>query len=787
MTTKGKKGCITAFAFALVMCLAVLCSPAYAAELQEDDNENAEIAAITQEEVIAEEDKDENDSEEPVQIEAEEDFSAAEEQLPGQTDFTDVSDSPQQEDSQAEDTTKQDVPVMDEDDSESDTDAIIMEASDGDEEAVPAAESETEETIHFLSPSPMSEKEESEETEEEPEQETFVPFVRPIKDGTYVIVSKINGFKALQTEGASTAAGKPIEVQNCDGSDTQKFKLVSDAATGYYSITNVHSGKSLAVKGDAAKAGTAVVQNAASSSLGQKWIVVEKGGYYEIQSALDGTPLLLTLKNGSTANGTDVVLQEAKAAASQLFSFLVSKPSVAINEGVYEISSALDNTMKLDISGGSMLDKGNLQIYKSNGTPAQKFIVEKAGAGQYTITSYNSGKAMDVSNGSVAAKTNVQQYTKNGTPAQKWLIRNVGDGTVYITSAKSWHPLEVRDGKAASKTNVFVNTASGSTAQKFNLKKVPDDKLKPIANGVYLIQSAKNTNRVMAVEDGSRLQRANIQLQYNDNASFQKFKFIYAGKGYYKIQNVKSKHVLDVADGSMANKANIQQYHDNGTPAQLWLPHKNKDGSYTFVSAKTSKVLDAAGGSTADTTNIWAYRANNTPAQNFKLAKTSGSDNTAINYGKVKADPVLSAMYKMAQDYNSDTNYLVLCNITKHRVVLFKKNEGRWLSDMSTPVTVGSPYTPTPTGTFTVYNHWEYFDGGFGEPGSAYRCWWSTCFYGSYYFHSIIYYYNTGYPGRVMDGTLNANISHGCVRLPVDKAKYLYDHSPIGTKVRVYK
>ena len=91
------------------------------------------------------------------------------------------------------------------------------------------------------------------------------------------------------------------------------------------------------------------------------------------------------------------------------------------------------------------------------------------------------------------------------------------------------------------------------------------------------------------------------------------------------------------------------------------------------------------------------------------------------------------------------------------------------------------------TGTFTVYNHWEYFDGDYKESRLTYQCWWSTCFYGSYYFHSVLYDYNSGYPGRLRDGRMEVNVSHGCVRMPLENAKYLYDHSPIGTKVRVYK
>lgn len=812
MITREKKGYIFALMISLIISLSVFICPVHAAELYEpvegitdtviDDQgeQNEEIAegeldslegngeAVSENDGTLENAPLSSDEENVKAVDAEEPAAGLEETAASPTDTEASLEDPEKpaadaavnpEKTAADVAKSSDEPVADV--TASPEGPAADKAASSEEEMVVMADPEPEENAAVMKVLKLT------AAPEEKEEEKPLPFVRPLKDGTYVIVSRINGFKALQTEGGSKDAGKQIELRDCDGSNTQKFKLASDAATGYYSITNVQSGKNLSVKNDSSKAGTAIVQNASSSSLGQKWILVKKGDYYEIQSALDGSPLLLTLKNGSTANGTDAVLEEAKNTVSQLFSFLVSKPSVTISEGVYEINSALNSKMKLDINNADMNDRGNLQVYQSNGTNAQKFIVTKAGGNQYTITSYHSGKAVDLSRASKAERTNVQQFTKNGTAAQKWTIRNVGDGTLYITSAVSGYPLEVKDGKAANRSNIYVNKATGSKAQKFTLTKIADNKVRPITDGVYLIHSAKNNNRVVAVEDGSRQQRANVQLQYNENASFQKYKFIYAGNGYYKIQNVKSKHMIDLKDASYANKANIQQWHDNGNQAQLWLPHKNSDGSYTFISAKSSRVLDAANGSTADSTNIWAYSFNNTAAQRFKLTKTSGSDNAAIDYGTKKADSVLSAMCKKAQDYYSDTNYLILCNVTDHRLVLFKEIEGRWISVLNSPISVGKASTPTPTGTFYVYNHWEYFDGDYKDDRLTYQCWWSTCFYGSYYFHSVLYDYNSGYPGRLRDGRMCVNVSHGCVRMPLENAEYLYDHSPIGTKVRVYR
>ena len=57
-------------------------------------------------------------------------------------------------------------------------------------------------------------------------------------------------------------------------------------------------------------------------------------------------------------------------------------------------------------------------------------------------------------------------------------------------------------------------------------------------------------------------------------------------------------------------------------------------------------------------------------------------------------------------------------------------------------------------------------------------------FYGNYLFHSVIY--KQGSMSVITDGRLGINASHGCVRLNINHAKWIYDHIPRGTKVVVY-
>ena len=329
------------------------------------------------------------------------------------------------------------------------------------------------------------------------------PVVLPLQNGTYIIVSKINGFKAVQTEGASTAAGKQMELRDCDGSNTQKFKLVGDPKAGFYTITNLLSGKVLAMKGNSTASGTSVVQNtAAASVLGQKWILVKKDGYYMFQSALDGTPLALTLKGGSTANGTDLVVTAAKGAASQLFSLLVSKPSVNITDGVYTISPSTNSKVVFDISGGSIEDRANAQLFTSNGTDNQKYIVTKIGIIRYSICAYKSEKTLDVTGGSIKSGANVQLQKKTSASFQKFKFTNLFNGYYTITSVKSKHNLEVQAGSYVNKADLQQYKNTGGQAQQWLIRKNAD--------GSFTFINAK-TSKAMDITGNSQKDSTQIQ------------------------------------------------------------------------------------------------------------------------------------------------------------------------------------------------------------------------------------------------------------------------------------
>ncbi len=146
---------------------------------------------------------------------------------------------------------------------------------------------------------------------------------------------------------------------------------------------------------------------------------------------------------------------------------------------------------------------------------------------------------------------------------------------------------------------------------------------------------------------------------------------------------------------------------------------------------------------------------------------------------KPKVPPMSSdqvRMYYMAQNYSSQTDWLIMVDTSLNRIGVFRGSKGNWTWDKFWMCSTGKPLTPTVLGEYRVYGKGYSF-------GSGFTCYYYTQFYGDYLIHSVLYYQDTF---NEMDGRLGENLSHGCVRLSLENAKWIYDNVPYNTKVVTY-
>lgn len=133
-------------------------------------------------------------------------------------------------------------------------------------------------------------------------------------------------------------------------------------------------------------------------------------------------------------------------------------------------------------------------------------------------------------------------------------------------------------------------------------------------------------------------------------------------------------------------------------------------------------------------------------------------------------------MLQRAQLYSSSTDYLLLVDTNTCKTGVFTRSGNAWEYLCYWPCSPGAPSSPTVKGVFTVQAKGYSFY-AFGSLQYYY-----TQFYGDYLFHSITY----NPDGSVQDGRLGMQLSHGCVRLEISQAKWIYDNIPAGTTVVIY-
>ena len=290
-------------------------------------------------------------------------------------------------------------------------------------------------------------------------------------------------------------------------------------------------------------------------------------------------------------------------------------PATDIEEGVYEISNGGSNRL-LDVSGGSCDNGANVQQYAQNGTPAQRWRIEKFN-GHYLLVNVASGKALDVSGGNGANGTNVQQYVLNHTNAQLWDFVARQDGGYFIKSCLGDYVLDISGGSVSNGGNAQVYSWNATNAQVWNLIKIAQT----IDDGLYRLGSMLNGGQVVDVTGGSLSDSAQVQLYGSNETLAQYWTFTYnKSTGYYTVRSAVSGKVLDCRGGGVSNGTAVQQYAENGTTAQWWRVVVNSDGSVSLISAKSGLALDVPGANSANCSKLQLYSANGTNAQKWKLS-----------------------------------------------------------------------------------------------------------------------------------------------------------------------
>ena len=353
---------------------------------------------------------------------------------------------------------------------------------------------------------------------------------------------------------------------------------------------------------------------------------------------------------------------------------------------------------------------------------------------------------------------------------QKWIIKEQSEGRYMIVSAMNENmALTVDNAEQEQYANICLEEMAGREEQLFYFTVDTPVIEHAVEEGNYYIATAMSDFMLMSAEGGGYYNGSAIKIGLATGYESQLFTISYDEYGWATIAQNYSEMVLSVPSEAVDFQGIAEYASDDGL-WQKWLIEEH-EGGYVFRSAlNLNKVMDVTSEVAKQGESVNLYQAEYGSSQLWSF----------LTYVPNVYDD--SYMDDYAQNFSSDTEYLILVNSTTNRVGVYTGSKGNWQQKFYWICTTGKSSTPTIKGEFTVQTKGESFDGNEDSP-KWYTCYYVTGIYQDYFFHSIIYNQGTW---DVMDATLGVNASHGCVRLETENAKWLYENIPYGTKIVSY-
>lgn len=500
-----------------------------------------------------------------------------------------------------------------------------------------------------------------------------------IPDGKYVISSMVNSKYVLDVKNGSMNNSANIELSTFNNETDNQAFIVSHDAQGYITFTNAKSGKVLDVSGGKAGNSKNVQQYESNGTRAQKWVVKKSNKGYMIISALDSN-YVLDVSGGKASNETNVQLYIGNGSDAQNWNIekfvskyekldaLANSNKNTIADGTYEISTKLNTGYVLDMTSSSLSNGGNVQIYESNETPAQGWIVSHDSKGYVTIKNENSGKVMEIKDNKATNLQNVQQNAANDNYGQKWIAIKNSDGSIELVSGENQnYCLDLYSSRTVNGNNVDIYKRNNSNAQRWvfrnklnyreSLDQFANENKNVLANGTYTIASKINDNYVLDMASSTLSNGGNVQLYEANGTKAQSFIVNHDKNGYVTITNENSNKVIEVNSNSAANMANIQQNQSNDSYRQKWIAIKNSDGSIELVSALNKNYcIDLYSSRIVNGNNVDLYQRNSSNAQKWLFKTKNNQSQVPTNYDAIAAqnkDAIADGKYEIATKLNT--------------------------------------------------------------------------------------------------------------------------------------
>ncbi len=471
-----------------------------------------------------------------------------------------------------------------------------------------------------------------------------------VKDGWHKICNVASG-KALDVAGGSRKSGTNVRLWTYNGSDAQLWRFYP-VSGGYYQIQNKLKCY-LDVSGGKSSNKTNVQVYTKNSGNAQRWKLIDEKqisisqGVYKLNSKVKKN-MMLDVNEGSYADGANIQIYHDNDDSMAQY-FMIEH----VKDGWYRILNAASNKA-VEVAGGSAKIGTNVRQQTYKGTAAQLWRFYSNSGGYYYIRS-KLGYYLDVYGGLIDDKTNVQICSKNTSNAQKWkplrqvlptgvtldvstvtldkmgasqkitaafAPTNTTQKIVKWSTSNSKVATVDKDGTVkavgSGQATITASTCNGKTAK---AQVEVDDGCAEISEGYYSLNTKLASNMVLDVVRNGAVDGANVQIYTSHETNAQKFYVRKVGNGWYELDNTFPRKCLDVAGGSNRDGANVQIYKSNGKDTQKWRFYLDEESGYYFIMNKNGRYLDVYAANKNKGANVVVSAKNGSDAQKWKLVQ----------------------------------------------------------------------------------------------------------------------------------------------------------------------
>jgi lipoprotein-anchoring transpeptidase ErfK/SrfK len=178
------------------------------------------------------------------------------------------------------------------------------------------------------------------------------------------------------------------------------------------------------------------------------------------------------------------------------------------------------------------------------------------------------------------------------------------------------------------------------------------------------------------------------------------------------------------------------------------------------------------------TTETGAYKVGLAVKNKYGEILRKESEEIKVVYSKEDIQKENAQAFVNGQNFSSKTDYFIWVDTEKNLVYVFKGKTNNWILEKTMVCTDGKVSTPTVKGSFSINGRAPWLTSYNKKVKAKYK----VRFYENYYFHSILY---DSKGKNIVDSRLGKSISHGCIRLSVENAKWIYDNISDGTGVYI--